>query len=132
MHTTRLNVNEGDSCCVSLYAAHHSKRSKYTASTTNQSKRSSVEGYICNFYYDPIMHVMKNNWWKPRKHSMFIQTIANLRLYKTISWKRGLILILEWIYIETFITFSVDYSGILTQHLFGIGEWPTYWLINEF
>ena len=67
MHTTRLNVNEGDSCCVSQYAAHHSKRSKYTASTTNQSKRSSVEGYICNFYYDPIMHVMKNNWCKEEK-----------------------------------------------------------------
>ena len=67
MHTTRLNVNEGDSCCVSLYAAHYSKRSKYTASTTNQRKRSSVEGYIFNFYYDPIMHVMKNNWCKEEK-----------------------------------------------------------------
>ena len=67
MHTTRLNVNEGDSCCVSLYAAHYSKRSKHTASTTNQRKRSSVEGYIFNFYYDPIMHVMKNNWCEVEK-----------------------------------------------------------------
>ena len=81
MHTTRLNVNEGDSCCVSQYAAHHSKRSKYTASTTNQRKRSSVEGYICNFYYDPIMHVMKNNWCEVEKYSMFSQMMANFDLY---------------------------------------------------
>ena len=44
MHTTRLNVNEGDSC-VSLYA---------------YDQYMSTRRRICNFCYDPIMHVMEN------------------------------------------------------------------------
>ena len=94
MHTTRLNVNEGDSCCVSLYAAHHSKRSKYTASTTNQSKRSSVEGYICNFYYDPIMHVMKNNWCEDEKTFNVYSNDCQFRFVPNYCVKKGFTLIL--------------------------------------
>ena len=50
MHTTRLNVNEGDSC-VSLYAVYHSR---------SKQQYHSTRGRICNFYYDPIIHVMGN------------------------------------------------------------------------